>query len=101
MKGIVALIGLLSAMALLTAGLLLLPQPGADSTAGIFTALWLLFTVAAAAAFGRESLRRDRLGRIRKSFRRTGRSNTISAPAGRFAPGIRGELIRQRGRRTD
>lgn len=95
------LMGMLAALALLAAGLLLLPEPGFDTAAGFFTALWLLVAFFAAAAFGREALRREKLSRHRKNWRRKGRRLPARMPAGRVPLQSEGDSIRLRGRRLD
>ncbi len=102
MKSFGIMLGLLAALALLAAGLLLLPEPGFDTAAGLFTVLWLLVALFAAVAFGREALRREKLSRYRKSWRRKSRRIPARLPAGRMPlQSTEGEFIRLRGRRLD
>lgn len=101
MKGLASMIGLLAALALIALGLLLLPEPGISSTAGLFTALWLFIALAALIAFGRETLRRERLSRFRKKLRRSAGSGFLRPARGGISADSREVFIRQRGRRTD
>jgi len=101
MKSLAALIGLLAALALSAAGMLLLPAPETGGAAGIFAALWLLITMLAVVAFGREALRGEKLYRVRKSMRGSAGSRAFVRSGGRAAAYTRGEFIRQRARRFE
>ena len=101
MQGFVVAVGLLAALALLSLGLLVLPGPTLGSVPGLFSALWLLVTFFAAAAFAREAWRRDRLHRARKRLRGLSTRRRRAPRSGR-APGEAWpeEFIRQRERRS-
>jgi hypothetical protein len=101
MKGFTTLFGVITALALLALGLLVLPEPGISSTAGLFTALWIFIALAAVTAFGREALRRERFIRVQKSLRRSAGKAFLRPRHEGATAHSRGEFIRQRGRRTD
>lgn len=65
----IALGGMLAALALLAVGLLLLPAGESAASSRIFIALWLLVTGISALSFGRELWRAWRLKQIRRRWR--------------------------------
>lgn len=101
MKGWSALIGLLTALALPAAGLILLPEPGLSSVSTLFSAIWMLVALTSAVAFGREVLLKRQVSRIRKRLRRAAGRKLKRAPAGAGVFYSRGEFIRQRARRFE
>lgn len=95
------IMGLLFAVALFAAGFFLLPSPGLDSEAGIFTLLWLLLALAAVISFGKAASRQERLNRYRSASRGARRFALHGAPRQKSVK-IPGELlVRERERRLD
>ncbi|MEW5783841.1 MAG: hypothetical protein AB1767_01945 [Bacillota bacterium] len=102
MEGFRAVIGLLIVLALLSLGLILLPAPGLNSTAGLFTALWLPAALAAAAAFGRELWQRERLQRVRRKRKAAAKRGAKLNISGRYRRVLEGDApINRRERRLD
>ncbi|MBS3943769.1 MAG: hypothetical protein KGZ32_05890 [Dethiobacter sp.] len=101
MKGWSAIIGLLTALLLPAAGLILLPEPELSSRSGLFSAIWMLVAMASAVAFGREVMLKRQVSLIRKRMRRSAGSKLKRSPADTGVLYARGEIIRQRARQSE
>lgn len=95
-------IGLLAALALLSAGLILLPAPDLESVPGIFTSIWLIIALISLISFGTAVSRRERLNRYRDRHRYAARSGISGGMSRRKPATTARELpVRERERRLD
>ncbi len=97
-------VGLAVSLLLTILGLSWLPQPGIYSVEAIFTAIWLIMTLMAGAAFGKELWCQERLNRIRKRWKeqssqeRVQRSSRSAQRSRDRSP--KNKINRQRARRS-